>query len=353
MSFVFDLLNREADFIKKAFLNISKYSQGEIFITDENFNILFRNSYEINGQNFLNLDENIVNQDFKKHIKSFKKSDKNHLFIKMIFNPNGDFNSLPVDVHICKIKNKRNVLKGFAIIIQDITAEIENRIQRQTFIDILSHDLRNPLRANIQVLELILKDKFGKTENRLKIMLEELLNSCRFMNYMAENLVIKYKNEFNMYELLKEPYSVVKLIKDTYNTLAPVLDKRRQSVELTVNGRENNTNIDVDAMEKVIKSLIINASEYNPDGISIRIQVENTKKATEITFFNCGNNQITSDDIFEQYITCSNRFRKVGFSLELYNCKRIIEAHNGTISAKNLGIEGMQIKIQLPDFSKS
>ena len=350
MTSTFDLMNKETYFIKTVLLKISKYSQGEIFITDENFNILFRNADCKQGENFLNLDENIVNQDFKEHLEKFKLSGTNHLFIKMIFNPNGDFNSLPVDVHICKSWNKKNILKGFAIIIQDITNEIENRIQRETFIDILSHDLRNPLRANIQVLELILQNKFGEINNKQKIILDEILDSCKFMNYMAENLVTKYKNDFIMYELLKEPYSIVKLIKSIYNSLSDMLNKRNQSLELEIKGKIKDVNIDVDAIKKAIKILILNASEYNQDRRAIKIQVENSDNYVDITFLNCTNTLKHPDDIFEEYLNCSNRFRKVGFSLEFYNCKKIIEAHQGEIYAQNTDFSGLQVKIRLPVY---
>ena len=343
-----NLVFKEADFIKNAFLNISKYSHGEIIITDENFNIVFRNASTQEGSNFLDLDKNFVTPDFKIKINNFKKSDNSHLFVKLIFNSSGNFANLPVDVHICKIKNRKNILKGFAIIIQDITNEIKNKIQRETFIDILSHDLRNPLRANVQILELILKNKFGNIDENLKIMLDELLDSCKFMNYMAENLITKYKNEFNMYELLKEPYSMVKLIKDKYDELSGMLNKKNQNLELDINGEIGNVNIDVDAMEKVINSLLISASEENSKGATIRIKIENIKEFVEITFFNCGAKKKNIRDVFEEYLTCSNRFRKVGFSLELYNCKKIIEAHYGRIIAKNNGKSGMKITLRLP-----
>lgn len=347
MNFVF----KEADFIKNAFLNISKYSQGEIIITDENFNIIFTNAAMPAEVNFLDLDKNFVTSDFKVKINNFKKSENSHLFVKLIFNSNGNFANLPVDVHICKIKNKKNLLKGFAIIIQDITNEIKNKIQRETFIDILSHDLRNPLRANVQILELILKNKFGKIDDNLKIMLDELLDSCKFMNYMAENLITKYKNEFNMYELLKEPYSIVKLIKDRYDELSGMLNKKNQNLELEINGQIGNVNIDVDAMEKVINSLIISSSEENSNGATIKVKIENIKDFVEMTFFNCGTRKRNIRDFFEEYLTCSNRFRKIGFGLELYNCKKIIEAHYGKIIAKNNGKSGTKITVRLPLLS--
>lgn len=345
--------NKETEFIKEAFVNVSKYSSGEIIITDEKFNILFQNSKYVteNGKfNFLDLTENFITENFKTNIKNFKSSDKTHMFIKMIFNNDGSLNNIPVDVHICKIRNKKKHLKGFAIIIQDISQEVKNKIQRETFIDILSHDLRNPIRANVQILELLLNNKFGKIDNNIRIILDELLNSCKFMNYMSENLLIKYKNEFNLYELNKQQYSIVKLIKDKCNNLIHVLNKKHQTIEFIINGNINNINIDVEEMGKVINNLIINASEQSIENSKIIIQIENKKENIVVSFIDCGYTRKTENpnDIFEEYFTCSNRFRKVGFGLEFYNCKKIIEAHNGNIFAQNMQNKGTSITFSLP-----
>ena len=88
MNFILNFQNKEVEFIKEAFINVSKYSSGEIIITDEKFNILFQNSKYVteNGTfNFLDLSENFITNNFKKTIKNFKLSDKNHMFVKMIF----------------------------------------------------------------------------------------------------------------------------------------------------------------------------------------------------------------------------------------------------------------------------
>ena len=353
MNFILNFQNKEVEFIKEAFINVSKYSSGEIIITDEKFNILFQNSKYVteNGTfNFLNLSENFITNNFKKTIKNFKSSDKNHMFVKMIFNTDEQINNIPVDIHICKINNKRKKLKGFAIIIQDITQEIRNKIQRETFIDIITHDLRNPIRANVQILELILNNKFGKIENNVKVILDELLNSCRFMNHMSENLLIKYKNESNLYELNKKSYSLVKLIKEKCDSLINLLNKKHQTIEFVVKGDIENINIDVEEIGKVINNLIINASEQSFENSKIIIQIENNKENINVSFINCGYTKTSENpnDIFEEYLTCSNRFRKVGFGLEFYNCKKIIEAHNGNIYAQNLENKGTSITFSLP-----
>lgn len=348
-----NISNKETEFIKEAFNCVLKYSSGEIIITDEKFNIIFQNSKYIgqeSGLNFIDLYNGFINENFEKNIKDFKLSDKNHMYVKMIFNNDNEINNIPVDVHICKVKDKKNNIKGYIIIIQDISREIENRIQKETFIDILSHDLKNPLRANMQIIELILNNKFGDLGNSIRIILEELLSSCRFMAYMAENLIIKYKNEFNLYELNKKQYSLVKLIKEKCSSLINMLDKKHQTIEFIVKGSINDINMDVEEIGKVINNLIVNASEHSSENSKIVIQVENNKENVNVSFinFDCIKNMKNPNDIFEEYITCSNRFRKIGFGLEFYNCKKIIEAHNGQISAKNIKNKGTSITFSLP-----
>ena len=271
------------------------------------------------------------------------------IVIKMIFNDDKNLNNIPVDVHICKLFDKNNNLYGFIILIQDITEELRNKIQRETFIDIISHDLRNPMRANIQILELVLKNKFGYIENNLKVVIEELLNSCRYMNYMAENLVIKYKNEINISELLKEQYSIVKLIKDKCIKLNSITEKKHQTIELSIKDNIKDVSIDIDLIGKIINNIIINASEQSKEYSKIFINVENNKNNVEIYFiYNSGKNKKITEDVFDEYINCSNRFRKIGFGLEFYNCKKIIEAHNGIIIAENGSSTNTKIKITLP-----
>ena len=231
MNFNTDFLNRDIDVLREVFLHVSKYNNDEIIITDEKFNVIFHNSRYVTNKSkytLFDISDSFLNENIRINIENFKNSDKNHLCLKMILNDNKNIQNLPVDLHITKIRGKKNKIKGYSVIIQDITQEVKNKIQKETFIDIISHDLKNPMRANIQILELILNNKFGKVEARLKTVLEELLNSCKFMTYMADNLLIKYRNEIDLYELQKEEYSIVDLVKERSNKLMKILDKKNQ-----------------------------------------------------------------------------------------------------------------------------
>lgn len=353
MAFSLANYSKDIDIMQEIFTHISRYSNGEIIITDSKFNILFHNLKRFQNKKKLNLfdiSNNLISDKVKLSIENFKHSTNNHFFIKLIFKDNEALQDIPVDIHICKIKNNKDIIKGYSILIQDISQEIRNKILKETFVDIISHDLKNPMRANIQILELILKNKFGKIENNLKVVLEELLSSCRFMNYMADNLLIKYKNEFDLYELQKEKYSILKLIKEQCNKLAKFLDRKKQIIELIIKGNIDDIEMDIEEMSKVINNLIINASEQSIENAKIKIKVEKNKNNIRISFVDYGypQKQEVLNGIFEEYVICSNKFRKIGFGLELYNCRKIIEAHNGKIYAENKSNTGNIITFILP-----
>ena len=123
MNFTSYMLSKDIDFMQEASMHILKYCNEEIIVTDEKFNILFHNSKCISDNKrytLFDIMKNFITDDITENIKKFRTSDKNHIFFKLMFNGDYSFKKIPLDIHICKIKNKLNVLKGYTIIIQDI-----------------------------------------------------------------------------------------------------------------------------------------------------------------------------------------------------------------------------------------
>ncbi len=353
MSFQSDTLCQNTGMMREAIVQIAKYSLSDIIITDENFNVVFHNDKYISDKQFITLfdiiDE-LLNDDFRIKLDNFKVSDKSHMYIKLLLTSSIELGAMPVDIHFCKIKNSKNQLKGFLVVLQDVVQEVRNRIQKETFVDIISHDLENPMRANIQILELILDHKFGYVNKELKGILDELLNSCKYMKYMADNLILKYKNEFEACELNKKKCKIINLVKDTCQKVMNILDRKKQVIELLISSKIPDVNIDKDEMEKVIKNLLINASNESRENSKIIIKIDSDNENVFVSFMNYGytSNKAVLDNLFDEYISCSNKFRKIGFSLELFNCRKVIEAHGGNISAQNLNKNGKTITFSLP-----
>jgi len=351
-----NLFNNDFETIYSVLKGIFKYSSEELIITDKNFNIIDYdyNTSQITNKNtkktLFDITGEFFNQNIRINVENFKNSEKDHILLKLLFNNEYGIKNIPVDIHICKIRNKQNKIKGYYIIIKDITREIQNRIQTETFVNILSHDLKHPILANIQILDLILNNKFGYLGDELKTVMEELSYSCRFMNYMTDNLLIKYKNEFNLYELQKQRYSVVKLIKEKCSSLEKLLARKKQTTELCIEGEIPDIDMDVNEIGKVINNLIVNASEESGENSKILIIIKGKEKNVDVSVRDFGypKKQERINDIFEEYSICYNKFRRVGFGLEFYNCKKIIEAHNGAI---NINTETPKKKGNLITFS--
>ncbi len=353
MRFAFENLYNDIDLMHGMFSDMLRYSASEVIISDEKFNVIFSNSRLITDNKkhmLMDVLNPLMNTDIKISIENFKNSEeKNHILMKLIVNVE-EVNNFPIEVNITKLRNKKNKIKGYCVFIQDITQDIKAKIQKETFIDIISHDLKTPMRANIQILELVLNGKFGNIEQSVKDILDELLNSCRFINYMAENLLIKYKNEFTTASIQAREYSIIRLIKNVCNKLMYILERKKQSIELIIDGNIPEIQLDVEKIGKVINNLLINSSEQSRENSSITIRITHKQEYIEVSFTDNGypQKQENLNSIFDEYINCSNKFRKIGFGLEMYNCKKIIEAHNGSIRAESLSKNGTSITFSLP-----
>lgn len=336
-------------FMNEVFTHIFNYAGSDIIITDEKLNILSQNSRFEFKNNIFSLESLIPSNVFKKvkkHFENFKLSNNNHIFFKVIIN------DIPMNINICKIKEKNEEIKGFSIILQDITQELKREIQKETFVDILNHDFKNPLRSNIQVLELLLNGQFGTLNSEMADVIQELLISSNYLKYISENLILKYNNEFNLNELQKEEHSMIVLIREKCNRLMKFIERRKQIIELITKGDISDVPMDVEEMGKVVNNLIINACEQSVENAKIIIEVENNtdNNNIQVSFTDYGYNKTEDNinEIFDEYITCSNKFRKIGYSLDLYNCKKIVEAHGGEIHAQKSNRIGTTIIFSLP-----
>ena len=167
---------------------------------------------------------------------------------------------------------------------------------------------------------------------------------------MTDNLIIKYKNEYSQQEIYKEKLSLIDLIKQRCNNLLSFFDRKQQHIELIIEDKIPMISFDFEAIEKVVNNLLINASEQSLENSKIIIHIKKIKKYVWVSFINNGHfeTEESLNKTFNEYITCTNKFRKIGFGLELFNCKKIIEAHQGKIWANKEINKGTSITFCLP-----
>lgn len=335
--------------------NIFEFSNSEILLTDKKFNVFSQNyKYTVDTKgvtyNFIELINKINEEKIIQYILDFETIPAQNISLKLKYLNKVSGENIPTNICISKIFTENNELNGYLIIVNDISQEVKNQADKETFIATLTHDLKTPIRAQVRALELILDDKFGAINENLKGILSEILNSCKFMHYMTDNLLTKYKSECGQLNIVKENKSLYEIIKTNSENLKYLLAQKNQKINIIYNTEIKELAFDPHEIERVLNNLIINASEYTPDYGEITIKIEEINDYIQISVIDNGWG-IPKDDvdkIFDEFITSSKKFRKVGYGLGLFICKKIIEGHNGKIYVNSEEGKGSEFVFTLP-----
>lgn len=315
--------------------DIFEFTSNEIILTDTKFNIVSQNNKILDKEyqytNFIKILEKNGDKENFDELENFINSDASHFQMRLVFD-----SSKYVKATFSKTKSNKHH-SGYIIIMEDMTEEIEKQNMRSHFIEMLTHDLKTPVRAEKRALKLLLEGSFGKLNSEQHEIVQELLNSSRFMLRMTDNVLTRYKIDSGDCKINKTTNSIKQSLQTSLENLEYMFELRNQTVNITTKlTKETDDVFDFDKYEinRVLTNIISNASEYSPKGSQIKITLKRTEKDIEISVQDCGNG--ISDDILEslmqEKISNTRRFKKVGSGLGLYISKKIIEAHNGKIN---------------------
>ncbi len=252
----------------------------------------------------------------------------------------------PFDVNIIK-SQIFNVLKTKKA--HEVTA-----MSKENFLATITHDLKTPIRAGINALNLLLNENLGELKDDQHELVEDILNSTKYMQDMVENLLCKTKMENNSIELSKQVCSLRKLAEHCIELTKYILIPKRQQIQLKCELSNTLIPIDFLEMKRAIHNLIANASEYSPiEGkILIKIFQAENRIGLLVQDYGRGIDLEVQNDIFTEYMSLAKKNKTVGTGLGLYITKRIIEAHGGEISVTSKSGIGTTITIYLPTYDK-
>ncbi len=202
----------------------------------------------------------------------------------------------------------------------------------------VGHDLRNPL-TGIKNAAYYLKKK-GTTisEAQAKEMLETIDKSIDHSNKIINDL-LDYSREMHL-ELTE--YALPTLLDEALRMIQ--VPDRIQIVNHVL--EETQIRVDADKMMRVFINLIKNAIDAMPEKGTLEITAAKQEDNVEISFADTGTGipKETLPKIFTPLFT--TKAQGMGFGLAI--CKRIIEAHGGTITVETEVNKGTTFTITLP-----
>jgi len=252
----------------------------------------------------------------------------------------------PFDINIIK-SQIYNLLKNKKI--QESHAN-----DKETFMATVAHDLKTPLRAEINALQLLLGEGFGTLDEFQQEIIEDILNSTKFMRDMVENILCKNKIDSGNIKLSKEMCSLRDLAEQSIDLTQYVLAAKQQRVCFRCNLENPVAHFDFLEMKRVLHNLIANASQYSPCATDIIVEIfkERDKIGISVQDFGSGIDLENQKDVFVQYMSFAKQHKTVGSGLGLYITKVIVEAHGGEILLDSKVGFGTKISIIFPAPTK-
>lgn len=333
-------LHRQNKFLEAV---INSLSDGLVII-DENHKILRATPkicewFNVPGKDLLNthIEDYIVLPE-RAHIENLKRTE---IFVKADKASNFTANSMEL-----KLEDKK---RRFIIIIKNVTDQKELENLKEDFVATLTHDLKVPIIAETNMLELFLNESFGPVSEKQTIALKNMQTSNRELLDLVQIVLETYKLRDGNIVLYKENIMLKSFLDEIIEEMEPIAIKTNNNIEFATS-RDIRVYADRIQLKRVIKNLIQNAISYGEPNSPIEIQIGEVPQfiVIKVKDYGAGISQDDIEKIFNKYYSAAKKFRKIGTGLGLYLAHEIVKTHGGELSVESVEGEFTEFTIKLP-----
>lgn len=255
-----------------------------------------------------------------------------------------DENKKELKAHILSLEKTNNELKAA----QNEIIRSEKLASVGRLAAGIAHEIGNPIGIILGYLDLIKKGDLSAEEE--KDFIDRVESEITRVNTIIRQLLDFSRTSAEK----KENYHLHELMHNTVEMLKPQSMMKDLEVSLELNAVHDTMLADKNQIQQVFLNILINSidslrDEPQSSGNSrIDILTSNKNDLIRIEFIDNGPG-ISADElnhIFDPFYTTKDPGRGTGLGLSV--CYRIVESHNGTISAESSHDNGMRIIIELP-----
>lgn len=255
---------------------------------------------------------------------------------------------------IVKLERTSSDVKGFGTItdIHDqkiMLLELEKeKIAREQFVSMLTHDLRNPLSA-VKISAQLLYKRLSLSDKDLMKYIERITHNIGRAEIMIENLLDANRiNAGEKIKLRKEECDLLTLIREAIADLSTIHGDRfiLKTDSETVRGFWSH-----EGLRRVIDNLCSNAVKFGHLNTPITVSLINNDHLICFLVHNHGNTISESEQsrLFEIHQRNVSEDQAIkGWGLGLTLVRGIVEAHGGNVSVESIEGKGTTFTVALP-----
>lgn len=244
--------------------------------------------------------------------------------------------------------NRRDEIGVLARSLKELTRRLGSHLSFiESFSADLSHEMKNPLASIQNAIDICLNIKNKKEQKRF---LEMIRKDALRMERLLRGIRELTKIDISIDEEKKENIDPIKIINQIIEGYK--LRGIKQKINIDIKKPDILLHIVPERFVQILENLIDNAVSFSPidSTIIIKIMKKNSNCEINIIDHGMGIENENMDKIFQRFFSYrpGNNDKNKHSGLGLSIVKSIIEAYNGTITAKNRKECGAEFKIILP-----
>ncbi len=258
--------------------------------------------------------------------------------------------------------NDQGELTGVGCIATDVTAlklaEQQARdavAQRDRFLAMLSHELRNPLAAILNATRII--QQMGPVHPEVVHWFDIIERRSQHMSRLLDDLLDVSRLTQNRIEVRQEPVNLAKLVPDVLEEVQATFDEFQVSLHTVAPEDPVWVEGDANRLQQMQVNLLLNAAKHSGVGTEVRYRLKEQENQAIIEIEDTGEGipEEMQERIFDLFVQ-GDRYngqpnRGIGVGLTL--AKRIAELHGGQIGVYSAGLShGSLFTVQVPLQSK-
>lgn len=223
--------------------------------------------------------------------------------------------------------------------------------QKDEFLVMLAHELRNPLAgisAAVEILRIIRADQYRTTQ-----IADMILRQVRHMTMLVEDLFDASRITQGLILIEKKSIDMKEILHVATEQIQSRIDLKLQQFDVRLPEEPAFVCGDRTRLTQIIGNLLVNANKYSSAGGTIRAEIRALPSSIEVVIQDNGQgiDKEILPRVFDLFVQankeCDDPEGGLGIGLALV--KRITELHGGTVSAYSAGIgRGSRFTVALP-----
>ena len=227
-----------------------------------------------------------------------------------------------------------------------MTQELRNtEVLKTDFLSGVSHEFKTPIGA-IEGYTMLLQDSDTISPGQQE-WIEKILNNTKRLTNLIGSVLLLSKVDNQVIQSVNETFSLDEQIRQSIINSEPLWEPK--NIDFDVDLQEINYVGNEELLSHVWSNLLSNAIKYSPEGGLIKINATSLNGSITVTVEDSGPG-IPAESlsrIFDKFYQADTSRKREGSGLGLSLVKRILELHNGTVTAENAEGGGARFTVKL------